>query len=161
MTSALPVVQPVLIHGTTVALGSHGILLRGASGAGKSDLALRFIADQGRFPCPKVSRRLVSDDQTLLTRDGDRLMASSPAAIEGMLEVRGVGIVRVPKSDAVAVSLVVDLVDTSEIERMPELLSSIDLLGRAVPCRKLWAFEASAALKLAMLTVDLIGYDNT
>ncbi|MHA1114324.1 MAG: HPr kinase/phosphorylase, partial [Alphaproteobacteria bacterium] len=76
-----------LVHATCVSLWGAGILLRGPSGSGKSDLALRLI-DGGAV--------LVADDQVSLElRDGG-LFASPPAATAGKLEVRGVGIVTVP-----------------------------------------------------------------
>ncbi len=77
----------IRVHGTSVALGGDGILLRGPSGSGKSDLALRLIAD---------GARLVADDQTELRGVGETLEMAAPAAIAGRLEVRGVGILRVP-----------------------------------------------------------------
>jgi serine kinase of HPr protein (carbohydrate metabolism regulator) len=60
----------IMVHGTTVALEGEGVLLRGPSGSGKSDLALRLI-DGGA--------RLVADDQTELTRTANGLIARSPA----------------------------------------------------------------------------------
>ena len=62
----------------------RAVLISGPSGSGKSDLALRLI-DRGFT--------LVSDDQTIVRRDGDRLFASAPPTIKGKLEIRGVGIV--------------------------------------------------------------------
>ena len=84
----------LLIHGTTVALGPVAAILRGRSGSGKSDLALRFLArDGGGLDEPARVRRLVADDQTWLTLEAGRLFASAPPAIAGKLEVRGVGII--------------------------------------------------------------------
>ena len=60
------------------------MLITGPSGSGKSDLALRLL-DRGFT--------LVSDDQTIVRRDGDRLLASAPPTIAGKLEIRGIGIV--------------------------------------------------------------------
>lgn len=104
------------IHATTVLLpdpqlGDWAVLLRGPSGAGKSDLALRLI-DRGGM--------LVSDDQTLLSAAGGRLVARPPATIAGRMEVRGLGIAELPHRAGVPVALVADLRPAAEIERLPE-----------------------------------------
>jgi len=96
------------VHATTVAIGAHGVMLMGTSGAGKSDLALRLI-DRGAL--------LVSDDYTdVVARDGD-VVASPPATIAGKIEIRGIGIIALPFAPSIAVRMVVSLGD--EIERMP------------------------------------------
>lgn len=128
----------VLVHATAVAIGGRAVLLRGAPGAGKSDLALRLIAAGGM---------LVADDQVELTRCGDLLLASPPPAIAGLIEVRGVGIRHVPFARDVPVALVVDLV--TEVERMPEP-STAGIEGVAIPLLALLPFEASAVAKLQM-----------
>ena len=152
-SSAAP--QTMLVHGTTVACGSAAILLRGKSGAGKSDLALRFMADQGRWPLEADARHLVADDQTQLTVRTGQIIAGSPAAIAGLLEVRGVGIVGVPAGASTILRLVVDLVPPEMIQRLPAPDGAIELLGHKIAHRRLAPFEASAALKLALLLVKL------
>ena len=142
---------PRLHHATTVALGTVGALLRGRSGAGKSDLALRFLADQGRWPEVALPRTLIADDQTLLTATNGRLVATAPAAIAGLIEVRGVGIVGVPSADAAEVRLVVDLIVWADVERWPSPDRTLDLDGVHVLWRTLDPFEPAAALKLALL----------
>ena len=139
----------LLIHGTTVAMGHVAAVLRGPSGSGKSDLALRFLA--GAWPDGHRARALVSDDQTMLTRVDGRLIASAPSTIAGKLEVRGLGIVGVAAATNAEVRLVVDLVPASAIERMPDPAASIHLLGHAVRLHRLCPFEPSAPLKLALL----------
>jgi hypothetical protein len=90
----------VNIHASCVAIGAHGVLLLGSSGAGKSDLALRLI-DQGA--------KLVADDRTILFTAKDALHARAPASIQGLLEIRGVGIVQMPVRAKVQIRLVVRL----------------------------------------------------
>ncbi|MBN9589257.1 MAG: hypothetical protein BGN85_04710 [Alphaproteobacteria bacterium 64-11] len=90
----------VNIHATCVAIGTQGILLLGASGAGKSDLALQLI-DGGA--------RLVADDRTILTVKNGVLSASAPAAIRGLMEIRGLGIVKLPVRASVRIALVAKL----------------------------------------------------
>lgn len=130
----------IRVHGTSVALGGEGILLRGPSGSGKSDLALRLI-DGGA--------RLVADDQTELRRVKGTLMMRAPAMIAGCLEVRGVGILRVPSLPAAPLRLVVDLVAPDAVERLPEP-AECALLGLSVPLLRLAPFEASAPAKLRL-----------
>jgi serine kinase of HPr protein (carbohydrate metabolism regulator) len=130
----------IRVHGTAIALGGEGILLRGPSGAGKSDFALRLI-DQGA--------RLVADDQTELRRNGDGISMSAPATIAGQMEVRGLGIVSVPSVASAPLRLVVDLVPSVEIERMP-LPRQCSFLGCTVPAVALAPFEASAPAKLRL-----------
>jgi hypothetical protein len=94
----------VNIHASCVALGAQGVLLLGPSGSGKSDLALRLIDDGA-----KGNARLVADDRTLLFVKGGALHAKAPAAIRGLLEIRGVGIVKLPVRAHVRIALVVRL----------------------------------------------------
>ena len=86
---------PELFHGTCIALGRTAALLRGPSGSGKSDLALRFLFLARRGPAALEAPILVADDQVYLTRKSGRLLARAPESIRGRIEVRGVGIVDV------------------------------------------------------------------
>jgi len=123
----------MLVHATAVAIGPRAVLLTGASGCGKSDLALRLI-DRGA--------QLIADDQVWL----DALLhASPPATLAGLIEVRGIGVVGLPWTEGVRIALVVDL-DTAPA-RMPEPAFR-RFAAIAVPCVALAAFEASAALKV-------------
>ena len=128
----------LLVHGTAVAIDGGAVLLRGPSGRGKSDLALRLI-DAGA--------RLVADDQVLLQRTGMQVLARAPAVLAGLLEIRGVGIVAVDALPVAPLALIVDLVLSDAIERLPERRIET-VLGLAVPLIALAPFEASAAAKL-------------
>ena len=101
-----------LIRATCVSIEGAGVLIRGPSSSGKSDLALRLI-DEGAV--------LVADDYCNLSPGPDGLAASAPDTIAGKLEVRGYGIVCMPSADCVAVGLVIDLVPKAEIERLPDV----------------------------------------
>lgn len=147
----------VNLHGTTVALGDAGVLLLGASGAGKSDLALRFLAGHGQWPCGGLRRTLVADDRTIVTRTPAGLIASSPPTIAGKLEVRGVGIVDVEMRVSVPLRLVVHLVPPQAVERLPNDDVTIDLLSCQLPLRSIAPFEISAAVKLALLLARCAG----
>jgi HPr kinase/phosphorylase len=130
----------ITIHATAVALDGVGVLLRGPSGSGKSDLALRLI-DGGA--------RLIADDQTVIVRRGDRLYAAPPAAIAGRLEVRGLGIMAVDFAPDTPVTAVFDLVPQQAIERLPEPLT-VELLGIRLPLARLDPAAASAAAKVRL-----------
>ena len=126
------------IHASCVELAGTGVLLRGASGSGKSDLALRLI---------EAGARLVADDRTDLVVEGDRLVASAPAPISGKLEIRGVGVVTMANVTRSPIGLAVDLVATGDIERLPEA-RQCSYLGIDVPLIALAPFECSAPAKL-------------
>jgi len=138
------------MHATCVAIGGQGVLLRGPPGAGKSDLALRLIA--GPPPEGQQCAYLVADDQVSLTREDDRLIARPPQPIAGLLEIRGVGIRRLPSVPMASIAVIADLVPPDAVPRLPpEPLPIEDLLGLPFPVARLAAFEASAPLKLRAL----------
>ena len=130
----------LLVHGTAVAIEGEAVLLRGSPGTGKSDLALRLI-DGGA--------RLLADDQAVLQRVNERILVRAPAPIAGLIEVRGVGILRVDPVDEAPLALIVDLVPSAAVERLPESRFEA-VLGLAVPLIALAPFEASAAAKLRL-----------
>jgi serine kinase of HPr protein (carbohydrate metabolism regulator) len=132
-------------HASTVASDGRAVLITGPSGSGKSDLALRLL-DRGF--------RLVSDDQTIVRRDGDRLIATAPPTIAGKLEVRGIGIVEIEHLDEVPVALIVEL--TSDVQRLPDDNQERLILGIAVPVVTIDAMTASAPSKVA-LALDRMG----
>ena len=136
----------ILVHGTTVALDGDGVLLRGPSGSGKSDLALRLI---------DVGARLVSDDQTEFTREALGLVARSPRTIAGRIEVRGVGILKVPTVPSAPVRLVVDLVAPDRVERLPEA-QFFEYLQCSIPLLALAPFEASTPAKIRLALAGLV-----
>jgi HPr kinase/phosphorylase len=138
-----------LVHGTCVALGRRGALLRGESGSGKSDLALRFLALGGDGELRPV---LVADDQVFVEANGKgQLLASPPKTIAGKIEIRGLGIVPVPYLSEAELVLVCDLVDGKDVPRMPpEPWERTEIAGRLIPALALAPFELSAPLKLKM-----------
>jgi len=143
------------IHGTCVALGPHAALIRGPSGSGKSDLALRFLALAAE---PGLEPLLVADDQVWVERDNDgSLAASAPPTLAGKIEVRGLGIVEVPHRGAARLALAVDLVLPQEVPRMPpDPLDRITLAGATLTVVKLAPFELSAPLKLRLALLSAV-----
>jgi serine kinase of HPr protein (carbohydrate metabolism regulator) len=133
------------LHASTVSSGGRAVLITGPSGSGKSDLALRLL-DRGFT--------LVSDDQTIVKRDGDRLLASAPPTIAGKLEVRGIGIVEMDRTNDVPVALLIEL--TGDIQRLPDDSRERPILGVKLPIVSIDAMTASAPSKVA-LALNLMG----
>jgi serine kinase of HPr protein (carbohydrate metabolism regulator) len=133
------------VHASTVAIEGRAVLITGPSGSGKSDLALRLL-DRGFT--------LVSDDQTVVKRDGARLLASAPANIAGKLEIRGIGIVEMESVSDIPVAMIVEL--TSDIQRLPDDARERPLLGVSLPLISIDAMTASAPSKVA-LALDRMG----
>lgn len=139
---------PRLVHATAIALDATAVLIRGPSGSGKSDLALRCLAWPAN-PLIHGTVRLVADDQVRLDLADGGVQATSPPAIAGRLEVRGVGIVAVPTIAMARVRLVVDLVAADAVERLPEP-DFCDIGGISLPLLRLTPFETSAPVKLLL-----------
>lgn len=133
-------VSATTVSATTVSIDRRGVMLRGRSGTGKSDLALRLIEE---------GAELVADDRTVLRhQDGSVIAACLPEGA-GLIEVRGVGIPRLPKhADAVPVALLVDLHPRGHpIARLPNPSYEM-IFGVSLPRVDLCAMESSAAIKV-------------
>jgi HPr kinase/phosphorylase len=137
---AVPTASTLQLHASCVQVAGIGVLLCGASGSGKSDLALRMI---------QTEARLIADDRVDLTREDGDLVARCPRPIQGLLEVRGVGIVRVETQASAKIGLAIDLVGREQVDRLPAARTR-DYLGVAVPVLALDPFEFSAAAKVAI-----------
>jgi serine kinase of HPr protein (carbohydrate metabolism regulator) len=137
------------VHGTCVALGGAGALIRGSCGSGKSDLALRFLY----LPAERLGAApaLIADDQVILRRDGDRILASCPPRIAGKIEVRGCGIADVAGTIREAeLKVVVNLDWTGDRPRLPEKAEWETVLDVPVRSVLIDPFELSAPIKLAL-----------
>ncbi len=133
----------IRLHATCVDVDGHGVLLQGPSAAGKSDLALRLIAD---------GARLVSDDYTDIDIQDGRLVATGPEPIRGLLEIRGLGILCMDADARVehaSVAALIELVAPEEVERLPNSSSTM-VLSVPVPTFHLTPFEASAVAKVRL-----------
>jgi len=143
--------EALLIHATAVAIetvfGPRAVLLRGCSGSGKSDLGLRLIDAGGR---------LVADDQSELKREGALIIVRSPPTIAGLIEARGLGIIRVEALAEAPLALIADLAAPETIERLPER-DKERLLGLDLPRIAVAPFEVSAAAKVALAVRAVAG----
>jgi HPr kinase/phosphorylase len=134
-----PPAEPT-IHAGAVLLGAAGVLLRGASGAGKSALGLALV---DRFRSRGLFAALVADDRVHVAARHGRLVARAPERIAGLVERWGRGILSVPHEPACVVRLVVDCLDEEALERMPEArsltaeIAGIRLPRQPVPARSL------------------------
>lgn len=144
------------MHGTGLLLGSTGVLLRGPSGAGKSVLALSLL---DRWDARGLPAYLVADDRVDLVKDEAGLGMRAPGQLEGLIELRGRGIVRRPHRSLAPLHLVIDLVPDlirmveedelrtelagTELARAPVPMAGVVGLGHQV----LLVVEAIAALE--------------
>lgn len=140
-------------HGTALVIGDAGILVRGASGAGKSSLALALIAAaraEGRFA------RLVADDRVVLSLRHERIVMRAPPAIAGLVEVRGAGLAEVAHLDGAVLRLVVDI--SPAAPRYPEEDERLAVLHGVAVRRLITRSEMGV---IAVMHILSGGFDNT
>ena len=113
---------PQTIHGTCIAWDGRAAIITGTSGSGKSALGLMLMG---------MGCSLIADDRVVIARQSDRLLASAPDTIRGLIEARGIGILNAAVSAQADVALIVDL-DETEGERLPER-RAVTLLGLDIP----------------------------
>jgi HPr kinase/phosphorylase len=106
----VPAQAPTIIHASCVSLDGRGVLMIGASGRGKSALALQLMA---------YGASLVADDRVSLSSDGQSLIATSPAPISGLIEAHGFGILQATPAPRTQIIAVIDL-DRLETKRLPD-----------------------------------------
>lgn len=136
----------VQIHGTCVAFEAGAVILRGPSGAGKSDLAYRLISEQGG--------KLVADDQVVLHSQDDALLAQARPDWQGLLELRGLGLVTQPVVHQAQVKLLVDLVGRGQVPRLPQPCFE-ELSGHSLPALRLHAFDVTTAAKVRLAVMHI------
>jgi serine kinase of HPr protein (carbohydrate metabolism regulator) len=137
------------IHASAVLVGSRGLLIRGDSGVGKSQLVLQLIAAAGEGRL--AFARLVADDRVFVTAAHGRLIARVPPQLAGLIEIRGLGIRRLPYEAAAVIRLVVDL--AAAAERMPAASASeTEIEGVQLPRLAVAPGEDPFSLVFASLT---------
>ncbi|GKX33343.1 MAG: HPr kinase [Rhizobiaceae bacterium MnEN-MB40S] len=105
------------IHASAIVTGETGLLIIGPPASGKSHLARQCLLDarsRGRFAA------LVSDDRVIVEEAGQRLIASSPPEIAGLIEIRGSGIIGVDYMPQAVMHVAIRAVDAEDSERLPE-----------------------------------------
>ena len=128
-------------HATAVAYYGSGILIRGPSGSGKSDLALRLIDDDAD---------LIADDRVVIKVVGKELRLSPPESISGLIEVRGIGVVKIKTVRDIPLCLVVELEPSNQTQRMPEIKEE-SIKDISIPIININAFESSALAKIKIV----------
>jgi HPr kinase/phosphorylase len=139
-----------LVNGTALAWRGQGVLIRGPSGSGKSDLTLRLL-DSGAT--------LISDDVVEMKRADRRLLLSfppeSPSDLKGKIVARGLGLVDVAAAPPeVELALVVEATPPAEVEILPESLDS-EWLGLPVTTLRIPLLEPSAPAKVRLALAKL------
>jgi HPr kinase/phosphorylase len=152
-----------MLHATCLDIDGKGVLIQGRPGAGKSDLALRLIDQPGRGVASDAQRaaHLVADDQVLVWRQDGKLLASPPERLRGLIEIRGLGIIKIPYCPETTLRLIVNL-SLDNAEAGPRLPEATDMMGKiletSLPSIALDAKTASAPARvraaLDALSVD-------
>ena len=128
-------------YATAVTYCGFGILIRGPSGSGKSDLALRLIDD---------GAGLVADDQVVIKAVGQELYLSPPDSLSGLIEVRGVGVIKIEYFRDIRLCLIVELDPRNEIQRIPKIKEEL-IKKIPVPVINMYAFESSVLAKIKII----------
>ena len=141
--------QVPTIHASAVLVGARAVLIQGPSGSGKSHLALALLqaGNGGMLPFT----RLVADDRAELEAVHGRLLVRPASTLAGLIEVRGLGIRRVPYEPLAVVGWVVELA-SAEAQRLPETASQSVEIGQVrLPRLAVAAGEDPLPLLLALL----------
>lgn len=134
------------MHASFVLWRNKGILFRGKSGSGKSELALKFIENKNAV--------LVADDVVALKTRQNKLLGYAPENIRGLLEIRNVGISRYEFAAEAEVSLLVNLVQYKEnLERLPKNKTE-NILGVEIPAIDLYANDTTILEKIIVKLRD-------
>ena len=146
-----PANKQATIHATAISLQTGGVLLTGPSGAGKSSLAYRLIA--------RHTARLVADDRVRLVAHENALYAEPPARLAGLMEVRGIGILRMDYLARAQLDLAVELVAANAVPRIAEPYY-LESAGRHLPLIRLHAFDSDihAKIDLALTHIAAGGF---
>lgn len=144
----------MILHAGLIALRFgrdwRGVLIEGASGSGKSDLALRAMQE---------GFRIVADDRVLVWASGGRTFGRAPDALHGLMETRGAGVLPVGPLPFCPILMAVRCEPSPDaVERMPDG-GTLDLPAGPVPIRSLWPFDRAAPAKLRRL-IEHLGHGH-
>jgi serine kinase of HPr protein (carbohydrate metabolism regulator) len=140
------------LHASAVQLAGKGVVIFGASGSGKSSLALellRHVLRDGK------EAWLISDDRVAFDRRGDDLIAAPPAPLAGLIEVRGSGIHPIKHIPFARLHLAVELVEESQALRMPPQAPKLVARGVALPCLILPSGQTQACMRAILSHLGL------
>lgn len=138
------------IHASAVLAGPRAVLIRGASGSGKSRLAFDLVLAGRAGLLPKAT--LVGDDRVRLSERGGRLFVRPVEELAGMIEIHGLGIRRCEFVPEAEIGLVVDLA-AADAARLPAPAAlTASLKGVELPRIPVGKDWASLPLVLAFLT---------
>ena len=117
------------VHGTLIAYQGIGILISGPSGSCKTHLAVEAMQHGAKF---------IADDQVVLTMNTGMLMGGPAKGMQGVLELRGIGLIKLPDAATQqVVHCIVEMTPVEQIERLPAHKETRDLLGVALPVIRL------------------------
>jgi serine kinase of HPr protein (carbohydrate metabolism regulator) len=140
------------LHASAVQIAGQGVLILGGSGSGKSSLALELMREAFRGGHQAA---LVADDRVDIARIKDGLFASPPAALAGLVEVRGSGIHRIGYAASAQLHLAVKLVSESQAQRMPPEAPILVTHGVALPCLVLPGAHTGACMRAVLAHLGL------
>ena len=141
------------IHAGLVRIGETGLLILGPARSGKSALAVSLLRSAAR---EGMTAGLVADDRVILERREAGLFGRAPETIAGLIELSGIGILRVPAIADGRIDLVAELTDAPE--RLPDP-ATVEFLGVTLPRLLLPARQAPFAADL-LLTLLTSGVDS-
>ena len=143
------------IHASAALVGPRAVLIRGPVGSGKSQLVLALLAAARTGLLPFA--RLVTDDRAIVEPVNGRLLVRPPEALAGLVEIRGLGVRRIPYEPLAVVGWVVDL-DASDAERLPEPPSETTIGGVVLP--RLALPRGAAPLSAVLAAIGAIGVER-
>jgi HPr kinase/phosphorylase len=129
----------IIFSASAVAIDGAALAIEGPPGSGKSSLALALI-DRGAM--------LIGDDGVTLRREDAGIIASPPPNIEGLIELRGVGLFEMPLAPPCPLALILSLGVGGE--RLPGTASYRELLGFNVPCLPFYPGSIAPAVRAEM-----------
>lgn len=147
--TGISVVAGEAIHATAIVVGQTGVLFLGPSGAGKSSTALACLSEASALGW---NAALIADDRTILKVYAGRCVASCPEPIQGLLELRGTGIIRLPPTSRAVLHCAVVLTESSAATRMPPESETLSCNGAAIPLMRLWHDGAAGPLSRLVAT---------
>jgi serine kinase of HPr protein (carbohydrate metabolism regulator) len=145
--------RPINLHGTVIRINELGILCVGASGSGKSELAFSLIVEAERWGADCA---LIADDQFFVRIDDKTIVAECPSSIEGLIELRGSGIISMKSEKSVALTFAITPEVTKGTERLPPIGETYALFGpHVLPLMRIPPHSLTPYAKFSALVQNL------